>query len=387
MYLDTAATVPVRREVLEAMWPHLAGGEEGVFGNPSSTHELGRRAAVALDDARERVAAHLGCRPAEVVFTSGGTEADNLAVIGISLASSRTRRVVTTPIEHEAVSESADALRRLHGFEVEYVRVDGHGVVDPESLAAAVRRETALVSIQHASNEIGVVQRLADLAEIARAAGAVVHSDAVQSAGWMPVGLEQLGVDALSIAGHKLGAPRGVGALAIRRGIPLEPLLHGGGQQRGRRSGTEDVAAAVGLATALEFAARDREHVAGVAAARDALVAAVRAAVPEALLTGPEPGPERLPNHASFCFPGANGETVLLELERSGIVASSGSACAAGRDDPSPTLLALGLGADLARTAVRLTLPRSFTVDDAHLVAERVAAAVTRVRAMGGAHA
>lgn len=383
MYLDTAATVPVRREVLEAMWPYLAGGEEGVFGNPSSTHEPGRRAAVALDDARERIAAQLGCRPAEVVLTSGGTEADNLAVIGISLASPRARRVVTTPLEHEAVLESADALRRLHGFEIEHVEVDARGVVHPDALAEAVRAETALVSILHASNEIGVVQDLGGLAEVAHAAGAVIHADAVQSAGWMPVGLDVLGVDALSIAGHKLGAPRGVGALAIRRGIPLEPVLHGGGQQRGRRSGTEDVASAVGFATALELAARDRARVAEVEAARDALVAAVRVAVPEALLTGPEPGPDRLPNHASFCFPGTNGETVLLELERDGIVASSGSACAAGRDEPSATLLALGLTPDLARTAVRLTLPRSFTVGDAGVVAERVAAAVTRVRAMG----
>jgi len=379
MYLDTAATTPVRREVLEAMWPYLAGGEQGVFGNPSSRHEQGRRAAAALEEARERIAAHLGCRPGELVLTSGGTESDNLAVRGIVLASPRGRHVVVSAVEHDAVREAAEALRRLHGAAVDVVGVDARGLVFPEDVRGMLRADTALVSIQHGGNEVGGVQPIARIAEVARAAGVPVHTDAVQSAGWLPVGLDALGVDALTIAGHKLGAPRGVGALAVRRGTPLEPLLYGGGQQRGRRSGTEDVAGAVGLATALDLAVADRTRADGLARARDALVARVRTAVPGAILTGPEPGPDRLPNHASFCFPGTNGETVLLELDRAGVSCSSGSACAAGDDEPSPVLLALGIDPAVARTAVRLTLPVGFTEHDAAAVADRIRDAVARV--------
>jgi cysteine desulfurase len=383
LYLDHAATTPVRREVLEAMWPYLAGGADGVFGNPSSHHEVGERAAAALADARARIAAVLGCRPGEVVLTSGGTEADNLAVKGIALGDPRGRHLVTTPIEHEAVLRSADALRRLHGFAIDLLPVDSRGLVDPGALAAALRPDTTLVSVHHAHNEIGVVQPIAELAAVAHAAGVPFHTDAVQSAGWLPVGLAQLGADAVSIAGHKLGAPRGVGALAVRSGIPIEPVLHGGGQERGRRSGTEDLAGAIGLAVALELAP-SADSVADLAAARDVLVAGVRERIPSALLTGPEPGSgRRLPNHGSFCFPGSNGETVLLELERHGVTASSGSACAAGSDEASHVLLALGLEEDLARTAVRFTLPAGFTRDDAGGVAERVAAAVAAVAALG----
>lgn len=382
MYLDTAAATPVRREVLEAMWPYLAGGEKGVFANPSSRHEPGERAAAALGEARERVAAVLGCRPGEVIFTSGGTEADNLAVKGIALATPRDRHVVTTPLEHDAVLASADALRRLHGFQVDLLPVDADGVVDPAALAVTLRPGTALVSIQHASNEIGTVQPIAELAAVARAAGVAFHTDAVQSAGRLPVGLDELGVDAVSIAGHKLGAPKGIGVLAVRRGIALEPVLHGGGQERGRRSGTENVAGAVGLATALELSVADRSRSGHLVAARDALIAGVLGGLPDALLTGAEPGERRLPNHASFCFPGTHGETVLLELQRDDIVCSSGSACAAGSDEPSAALLALGIAPAVALTAVRFTLPDMITLDEAQAVAARVVDAVVRVGAL-----
>lgn len=382
MYLDNAATTPVRREVLEAMWPYLAGGEDGVFGNPSSHHGVGERAAAALAEARARIAVALGCRPGEVVLTSGGTEADNLAVAGISLGDPRGRHVVTTPIEHEAVLGSADALRRLHGFEIELLPVGSDGLVDPAALAAALRPDTTLVTIQHANNEIGTVQQIAELGAIARSAGVPFHTDAVQSAGWLPVGLDRLGVDAVSISGHKLGAPKGVGALAVRGGIPLEPVLHGGGQERGKRSGTENVAGAVGLATALDLALA-AEPGGLVAAARDVLIAEVRSRVPSAVLTGAEPATgQRLPNHASFCFPGSNGETVLLELERRGLTASSGSACAAGSDEPSHVLLALGLDEEVARTAVRLTLAAGASVDDIRIAAARVAEAVASVASL-----
>jgi len=381
LYLDTAATTPVRREVLEAMWPFLAGGVEGEFGNPSSHHELGERAAHALQAARAVVAEQLGCRPSEVVFTSGGTEADNLALKGIALGSPRGRHLVTTPIEHEAVRESADYLRRLHGFEVTELPVDGYGRVSPDALREVLRADTTLVSIQHANNEIGTIQPIRELAEAARAAGVPMHTDAVQSAGALEVGLAALGVDAVSIAGHKLGAPKGVGALAVRGALPLEPLVHGGGQERGRRSGTENVAGIVGLATALALAALERPDSDRVRAARDVVIDGVLARVPGAILTGARDA--RLAGHASFCFPGTSGEAVLLELERRGVVCSSGSACAAGSDEPSPVLLALGLTPEVAQTAVRFTLPRDITPLQAADVVDRVVAAVGAVGSLG----
>tara|TARA_R110000868_G_scaffold405206_1_gene684315 strand:- start:47249 stop:48403 length:1155 start_codon:yes stop_codon:yes gene_type:complete len=376
-YLDQAATRPMRREVLEAMWPFLAGEYEGEFGNPSSRHDVGDRAARALADARARIAGHLGCRPAEVILTSGGTEADNLALKGIALANPRGRHLVTSAIEHEAVLESADYLRRLHGVEVTFVDLTPEGLVTPAALAAALRDETTLVSIHHGNNEIGCVQPIRELAAVAREAGIPFHTDAVQSAGWLDVGLVALGVDAVSVAGHKLGAPKGVGALAVRRGVALEPLIHGGGQERGRRSGTENVAGAVGLATALDLAAAARGAASETAAARDALIEGVLAAVPGALLTGPrEP---RLPGHASFCFPGTSGEAVLLELERRGVVCSSGSACAAGSDEPSHVLTAVGIAPEVAQTAVRFTFGAEFTPADAESVVARVAESVAAV--------
>ena len=374
MYLDTAATTPVRREVLEAMWPYLAGGLEGAFGNPSSRHETGERAAAALAAARESIAASLGCRPGEVILTSGGTEGDNLALIGIALAAPRDRRhLVISPIEHEAVRESADHLRRLHGFEITELPVDRDGRVDPRDLAAALRSDTAVASVLHASNEIGTVQPIAELAAVARERGVPFHSDAVQSAGWLDVRLDALGVDALTIAGHKLGAPKGVGALVVRGGILLEPLLHGGGQERGRRSGTENVAGAVGLAVALRMSADERGTAGRVAAVRDAVVAGVLAAEPSAVVTGSRA--HRLPNHASFCFPGTSGEAVLLELERSGITCSSGSACAAGDDEPSPALLAIGIAPEVAQTAVRMTFGADARPEDVPRIVEGVRSA------------
>lgn len=373
LYLDTAATTPVRREVLEAMWPYLTGE----FGNPSSHHEPGERAAHAVQAARAVVAEQLGCRPSEIVFTSGGTEADNLAVKGIALGDPRGRHLVISPIEHEAVVESADYLRRLHGFEVTVLPVDAEGRVAPADLAAVLRPDTTLVSIQHASNEIGTVQPIREFAAAARAAGVPIHTDAVQSAGALEVGLDSLGVDAVSVAGHKLGAPKGVGALAVRGALPLEPLLHGGGQERGRRSGTENVAGVVGFATALALAAIERRQEARVEEARDLIIDGVLERVPGAILTGSRD--HRLPNHASFCFPGTSGEAVLLELERRGIVCSSGSACAAGSDDPSTVLLALGITPEVAQTAVRLTLPVDVTLLQASDVVERVVAAVASI--------
>ncbi|MEQ6898860.1 cysteine desulfurase family protein [Microbacterium sp. KR10-403] len=374
LYLDNAATTPVRREVLEAMTPYLTRS----FGNPSSHHTVGEEAARALDDARARVARVLGMRAGDVVFTSGGTEADNLAVKGIAIAARLNRdarHVVTLPIEHEAVLQSVEYLQRVHGFDATLVPVDAAGRVDPAAVAAALRDDTALVSIGYANNEVGTVQDVAAIAAECRARGVPLHLDAVQAAGWLP--LSGTGADALSIAGHKIGAPKGIGALAVRGRIPLEPLVHGGGQERGRRSGTENVAGAVALAVALELADAEREEdAATVAALRDAFIARVLSAVPQAQLTG-DPV-HRLPCTASFTFAGTSGEAVLLELERRGVVSSSGSACAAGADEPSHVLTAMGVDRETAQTSVRFTLPHGWR-QSLDPVADAVAAAVAAV--------
>ncbi len=376
IYLDHAATTPVRREVLEAMWPYLTGE----FGNPSSTHELGRSASVALEDARARVAAVFGVRAAEVTFTSGGTEADNLAVKGIALATPRGRHIVTSAVEHPAVLESCDYLRRLHGFEVTVVGVDGEGLVRPADVASALRPDTTLITIMTANNEVGALQPIAALAALAKEHSTPFHTDAVQAVGWIDLRLDALGVDAVSISGHKLGAPKGIGALISRGRLPLEPVLSGGGQERGRRSGTQNVAGAVGLATALELAYA-RKSDTELAALRDEFIADVLAAVPGALLTGPRE--RRLPASASFCFPGTSGESVLLGLEARGIVCSSGSACAAGSDEPSSVLLAMGIAPEVAQTAVRFTLAEDTTREQLVDTVNQLRVAVESVRSLG----
>ncbi|UUL75064.1 cysteine desulfurase [Pseudarthrobacter sp. Fe7] len=382
IFLDAAATTPVRREVLDAMWPYLTGS----FGNPSSHHTLGEAAARALAGARTAVAAALGCRQGDVVFTSGGTEADNLAIKGIALArhgaNPQLNRVVISAVEHPAVEESARYLERFHGFAVDVVPVDATGRVTPAALSGLLRPETALVSVMYANNEVGTIQPIKALAELARARGIPFHTDAVQAAGWLPLDPGALGVDAMSISGHKLGAPKGCGVLFVRGRTRLEPVIHGGGQERGRRSGTENVAGAVGLATALALA-QDRQggQRARVAALRDRFIAAVLSGVPDAVLTGHPT--ERLPSVASFCFPGTSGESVLLELERHGVVCSSGSACAAGSDAPSPVLTALGIAAEVAQTAVRFSFDASVTQEDLDAAAKAVQAAVAGVRNLG----
>lgn len=382
LYLDNAATTPVRPEVLDAMMPYLTRW----FGNPSSHHTVGEAAADALADARSRVARILGMRAGDIVFTSGGTEANNLAIKGIAIAASAAStngradagHIVTTPIEHESILESVDYLARIHGFEVTQVAVDAGGRVDPADVAAALRDDTALVTFGYANNEVGTVQDVAAIATVAHARAVPVHVDAVQAAGWLTLSAADLGADALSIAGHKLGAPKGTGLLAVRGRIPLEPLLHGGGQERGRRSGTEDVAGAVGLATALELAESERvEASARVSELRDRFIARVLAGVPSARLTG-DPV-HRLAGVASFTFAGTSGEAVLLGLERRGVVSSSGSACAAGSDEPSHVLLAMGVAPEVAQTAVRFTFSHAQR-DSLDAVADAVAASVVAVQ-------
>ena len=369
IYLDAAATTPVRREALEAMWPYLTGA----FGNPSSHHSLGDQAARALAQARERVAACLGCRPGEIIFTSGGTEADNLAVKGIALASPRGRHIVTTAIEHEAVLGSCEYLQRHHGFEITYVPVDSQGIVKAEEFQACLRPDTTLCTVMLANNEVGTVEPVAELALAAHRHGIPFHTDAVQACGSLPLRVGELGVDAMSLSGHKLGAPKGVGVLFLRGRIAVEPVIHGGGQERGRRSGTENVAGAVAFATAMELSQRElEERSARMTKLRDGLIEGVLAVAPGAQLTGHPT--QRLPNNASFCFPGTSGEGVLLQLEERGVLCSSGSACAAGSDEPSHVLTALGFARELAQTAVRFTLTADTT-------SEQVQEAILKVQA------
>ncbi|HSI26207.1 MAG TPA: cysteine desulfurase family protein [Aeromicrobium sp.] len=359
IYLDEAATTPIKRDVLAAMGPYL--GPE--FGNPSSHHEPGFRAKEALDAARRSVAGVLGCRASEVTFTSGGTESDNLALKGIALGQPRGRHVVISAAEHPAVIESAAWLEKI-GFEVTTLGVDHEGLVSVDELVAVLRDDTTLVSVQYANNEVGTIQPVAELAAAAAARGVPFHTDAVQAAGWLDLSVETLGVQAMSISGHKLGAPKGIGVLYANRWLTVEPLIHGGGQEDGRRSGTENVAHAVGMATALQLAAAEAGDPMATERRidiRDTFIAEVEESGGQ--LTGHRT--ERLPGHASFVFPdpghSRSGESILLDLERRGIVCSSGSACAAGSDEPSHVLTAMGYPGEVAQTAVRFTFGRDVT--------------------------
>jgi cysteine desulfurase len=355
VYLDHAATTPVDPRVVEAMQTFFL--EE--WGNPSSVYEPGRRARRALDDARDRIARILSCRANEIIFTGCGSESDNLAVKGVALALSEQRgwkHVVTSSIEHHAVLHACQWLERHMGFSVTYLEVDATGRVDPSAVQAAVRADTALVSIMYANNEVGTVQPIAEIARAAKAAnpGTVVHTDAVQAGGLLPIDVQGLGVDLLALSGHKFYAPKGVGVLFVRRGTPLLHLQSGGGQERALRSGTENVPYIVGMASALELAYGElSERAAHVSRLRDRLIDGVLATVPRSRLTGHPV--HRMPNSASFAIPGADGESLLLNLDQERICASSGSACTSGSLEISHVLRALRIPEEEARGSLRLT--------------------------------
>ena len=349
------------------------------FGNPSNLYRPGRRAAEALEAARATVARMLHCHDDEIVFTSGGSEADNLALKGMTLARRDKRHLVTTTIEHSAVLGAARDLQQHFGVDVTYVPVDACGIVEPAAVAAAVRPDTGLVSVMLANNEIGTIQPVAEIARLARARGVLVHTDAVQAAGFLELDVDRLGVDALSLSAHKFYAPKGVGVLYVRRGTPLLPLVHGGSQERGRRAGTENVAGIVGCGVALELVERHRGATAArLTALRDRLLAGIEAAVPGVLLNGDRR--RRLPGHVSVCLGDVQGESLLLELEMDDLYASSGSACHAGSQEPSHVLLAIGRSPELAHTALRLTLGAPTTDAEIDRVLELLPAAVRRLR-------
>jgi cysteine desulfurase len=379
IYLDHAATTPLRPEVLEAMLPYLTDH----WGNPSSIHASGRRARQGLDEARERVARILGAKPREIVFTSSGTEADNLAVKGAAWAASgRGRRLVTSSIEHKAVLHSCGVLER-QGFQVTYLPVDRYGRVESADVAAAITDRTTLVSVMYANNEVGTIQPIAEIGAICRERRVLFHVDAVQAAGFLPLDVDRLGADLLSLGAHKLYGPRGAGALFVRQGTALLPQLSGGSQERQRRAGTENVAAIVGFARALELiqvdvGARDAEN-ARLAALRDGLIAGLTA-LPGVSLTGHPI--ERLPNSASFVIEGIEGGDLVAALDLEGIEASTGSACTTGAVDPSHVLLSVGIDPELAHGSLRLTAGRSTTEDHVRRTVEVAAGVIERLRAV-----
>jgi cysteine desulfurase len=379
IYLDHSATTPVRPEVLEAMLPFFGPR----FGNPSSTHRWGREARVALDEARERLARALGASADEICFTSGGTESDNLAVIGAWRALRQKRpAIVSTPIEHKAVLAAVEEIE-AEGGTARLVAVNADGVVDFGSFNAALGDDVALCSVMWVNNEIGTVQDIPALAATAKERGALFHTDGVQALGKVPIDTRSLPVDYLSISGHKVGAPKGIGALFVRRGAPITPLLYGGTQDRGRRPGTENVAMSIGFARAVELAVEEREaECARLERLRNALETALMAKIPDAVIHGR--GASRAPHVLNISVPGTDSESMLMALDLQGVACSAGSACQSGSIDPSHVLTACGVRHELATASVRLSLGSLST--DAHVtrVAELFPALITKARRLSG---
>ncbi len=381
VYLDHAGTTPLDSKVLEAMVPYFTQR----FGNPSSLHSVGQEARYALDEARERVAGVLNCRSREIVFTAGGTESDNAAIHGVATALHETgNHIVTSSVEHHAVLHACQYLES-QGFEVTYLSVDADGMVQPEAVYNAINERTTLVSIMYGNNEIGTINPISEIAksvkkraeELSRTI--VFHTDAVQAAGYLSLDVAELGVDLLSLSGHKFHGPKGTGVLYMKRGSPYLPLIHGGGQERERRSGTENIPGIIGLSVALEAADTVRgETSQRCAALRDRIIDSVLQQIPGSRLNGH--ATQRLPNNANFSFTGVEGEPILLGLDMAGIAASSGSACSSGSLEPSHVLLALGQSAEIARGSLRLTLGRDNTVDEVEYLLGVLVDLVQRLR-------
>src|SRR6476659_9949979 len=381
VYLDHAATTPVRREVFEAMEPFYGPR----FGNPSSVHRWGREARAALDEARERVARCLGAHPDEVCFTSGGTEADNLAVLGpLRSQVDKGRRVIlSTPIEHKAVL--ATVHHAAHGGVTErMLTVTKGGVVDLAASNGAIDESVAVCTVMWVNNEVGTIQPVPEIAERVKARGGIMHTDAVQAFGKVDINVSKLGIDLLTISGHKIGAPKGVGAMYIRRGTQIDPLFHGGTQDRGRRPGTENVAYAVALARAAELAVEEREaEWARLESLRDSLEEGLLARIPDAVVHGR--GAPRAPHVLNISVPGTDSESLLMALDLAGVAASAGSACQSGNVTPSHVLLAMGVKPDLAIAAVRMSLGSLTTQEHVTRVVELFPALIAKARRLSGA--
>ena len=379
VYLDHAATTPTDARVVEAMLPFF--GER--FGNPSSIYRLGRSSLQALDDARSTVAQIINCSPKEIVWTGGGSEADNLAIKGVALAlreQGKGAHIVTSAIEHHAVLHACDALAEM-GFETTVVSVDADGLVDPEQFRAALRPDTVLATIMYANNEIGTLQPLAQLGAIAHEHGVLFHTDAVQAGGSLPLDVKALNVDLLTLTAHKFYGPKGTGMLYVRQGTPLKSQIHGGNQERRRRAGTENVPGIVGFATALRLAEAERSTYADhCMALREQLIDGIMASIPYAHVNGHRT--ERLPNNANVSFDYLEGESLLMLLDQQGFYASSGSACTSGSLDPSHVLMALGMSTERAMGSVRFTVGQTTTADNIVALLDVLPGMVERLRSM-----
>lgn len=376
IYLDYAATTPVHERALAKMIPYF----RETFGNPSSVHRFGQKAEAAVDEARETVASVLNCRADEIIFTSGGSEADNLALRGAMMArKDSTKWILTAKTEHPAVSKTAIQLEKEYGFLLEWLDVDSHGMVTVESLAKAVCNNTTMASVMYANNEIGTINPIPELAEVAKANNVLFHTDAVQAAAYLDVNVEKPGVDLMSLGGHKFYGPKGVGALYVRKGTGLIPHLTGGGQEFGLRAGTHNVAYIVGFAEALKLAAEEREsRTAHVQPLRDRVIGTVLESIPDSQLTGhPE---KRLPNHASFVFKDADGNLLLQLLDAAGFACSSGSACKTGNPEPSEVIKALGYSDDWALGSLRVTLGMDTTPEHVESFLKTLPALVDKAR-------
>jgi len=377
IYMDHAATTPVDQEVVEAMMPCFTR----VYGNASSLHSFGREAHNAMEEARRKVAELINAESEEIVFTAGGTESDNIAIKGVAYANrSRGDHIVTSTIEHPAVLETCRSLEK-QGFKVSYIPVDKGGVVELEALRRAVTERTVLITIMHANNEIGTIEPMEEIAEIAKAKSIIFHSDAVQSAGKIPIDVKAIGVDLLSISAHKIYGPKGVGALYIKKGTRLEPIIHGGGHEKGLRSSTENIPGIVGLGKAAELAkARMSEDTTHLTNLCDRLIKATLSNIEESYLNGHPT--KRLPNNAHFRFTGIEGEALILNLDERGIAASTGSACSSKKLLPSHVLMAIGLDEVQAHGSLRLTLGRENTKEDIDYVLEVLPETVKKLRAI-----
>ena len=375
IYLDNAATTATRPEVLEAMMPYFTQ----FYGNPSSIHAFGREARRAMENARKQVASALGCEPREIYFTAGGSESDNWA-IRCALQSKKGKHIITSAIEHHAVLHTCEYMEK-QGYEVTYLPVDEYGIVSAEAVKNAIRPDTALITIMAANNEIGTIQPIAEIGKIAKEAGVLFHTDAVQAVGAIPVDVKAWNVDMLSLSGHKLHAPKGVGALYIRKGIRVSNLIYGGAQERGLRAGTENLPGIVGLGKAIELAIEELpEHAARMTALRDKLIDGILTCIPDVQLNGHRT--QRLPGNVNVSVRYVEGEALLMRLDLAGIAASSGSACTSGSLDPSHVLLAIGLPHEIAHGSLRLSLGRDTTEEDVDYVIETLPNIVNTLRAM-----
>lgn len=378
VYLDHSATTPVDQRVVEAMLPFFSMD----FGNPNSLHAWGRKARQAVDQARDEVSRLINAEPSEIIFTGGGSEADNIAIKGVAFAKKdKGRHIITSAIEHHAVLDTCKWLEK-EGFDITILPVDEYGTIRPEELRKAIRPDTILVTIHFANNEIGTVQPIEQLGNICREQGVLFHTDAVQAAGHIPIDVKKLPIDLMTMAAHKMYGPKGVGALYIKKGVKIVPLIHGGGQERGLRSGTENTAGIVGFGKAAALAsdrlAKDEPE--KERNLRDRLIDGILEKIEDTMLTGHRT--ERLPFHVSFCFRYIEGESLLLRLDALGIGASSGSACTSGSLEPSHVLLAIGLPHEIAHGSLRLTLGKDTSQEDIDYVLENLPKVVESLRAM-----